>query len=113
MLAVILIDPHPSRLLSYSASDPSDSKNIHLKNFEPPYNRGYREIILNSSKDKITQPHERSIFEAVAKAYDNVPLEYSDDPLSATCIVRNCIRAVWEQRVFWYESEVLMAVFST
>lgn len=65
--------------------------------------------MLDSAEDKFTQPHERSIFETVAKAYDNAPLEFPDDPFSATYIVRNCIRAVCEQRVWWDQ----LAVYDT
>ncbi|GFP55086.1 hypothetical protein TASIC1_0004071100 [Trichoderma asperellum] len=67
--------------------------------------------MLDSVKDEFAQPHERSISDAVAKAYNDAPLEVTDDPFSATYVARNCIRAVWEQRVWWDESEVYETVY--
>lgn len=92
------------------SSYPYHPQTIHLTNFEA-LNADYRELMLDSAENEIPQPHERSIFDAVANAYDNASLEFSDDPFSATYVVRNCIRAVWEQRVWWDESDILDAVW--
>jgi hypothetical protein len=111
MLAVVMMDPHPSRLLFYPASNPNDSKIIHLKNAKSRFDKGYHEIVLDSAENEFPQPQERSIFDAVAKIYDSAPLEFPDDPFSATVAVRNCIRAAWEQRVWWEESRVSNNVY--
>lgn len=73
----------------------------------------YREIVLDSTKNGFAQPHERSIFDAVEKASENVLPEFPGDPFSATYIVRNCIRAVWEQKVSWDESRILDTVYQS
>ncbi|KAK1248167.1 hypothetical protein MKX08_006387 [Trichoderma sp. CBMAI-0020] len=110
-IAVIITDPHPTRLLFRPAASPNDAKTIHLKNYEPPRQSDYREIVLDSTKDDFTQPHERSIFDAVAEAYENIPPQSDDDPFSATYIVRNRIRAVWEQRVYWDQKDIYDTVY--
>ncbi|KAL7923198.1 hypothetical protein ACQKWADRAFT_312306 [Trichoderma austrokoningii] len=110
-IAVILIDPHSSHLLHYPDSRPKDPEIVHLKNFEPSYGIAYREIVLGPARDDFAQPHERSLYDTVAEAYDREALRFSDDPFSATYFVRHCIRAVWEQRVWWDESELLNTVY--
>ncbi|UKZ66940.1 uncharacterized protein TrAtP1_008105 [Trichoderma atroviride] len=110
-IAVIITDPHPSRLLLFPASSPDDPKTIHLKTHEPPYKSQYREIVLDSTNDDFTQPHERSIFDAVAEAYENIPPKSDDDPFSATYIVRNRIRALWEQDIFWDQRVIYETVY--
>lgn len=106
MLAVVVMDPHPSHLVFTPDSNPDDPRIIQLENLDSSYNAEYREAMLDSAENEFTQPHERSIFDTVAKAYDGAPLEFLDDPFSATFAVRNCIRAVWEQQVWWEESNV-------
>lgn len=89
-------------------SDPSNPNHpniIHLTNAEV-FDANFCEIMLDSAEKDSTQPHERSIFEAVANTYDNVSPKFLGDPFSATYVVRNCIRAVWEQRVCYEESGI-------
>lgn len=105
------MDPHPTHLIFNPDSNPNDSKIIHLNNFKSKFDQTYREFMLDSAENEFTQPQERSIFDAVAKVYDNAPVEFPDDPFSATYAVRNCIRAAWEQRVWWEESKVSDAVY--
>lgn len=101
-----MVDPQQSYISSSPTSNPNDPKIIHLKNSEQSNNISSREVVLNSAKDEFAQPHERSIFNTAAKAYDNAPPIFTDDPFSATYIVRNCIRAEWEQQVWWAKSKI-------
>lgn len=103
-IAVIITDIHSCHLESHP-SNPNHPDTIHLQNTDVFYTN-YREIRLDSAEDEMTQPHERSFFDAVANSYDNTPPEFPDDPFSATCVVRNCIRAVWEQRVCWEQNVI-------
>jgi hypothetical protein len=105
ILAVVMTDPHPCRLQFYPDLNPNNPRIIQLQDFNPSYRMAYCEVMLESAGG-FAQPYQRSIFDAIGKVYDDAPLKYTDDPYSATCIVRNCIRAVLEWRVHLDEAEV-------
>lgn len=105
-IAVVVADSHQSQARRVSGSDPSHVKIIPLQTYEPSVGNLWHETVLDSVDDEFTQPHERSMFDAAVNAYKDLSLEIMDDPFSATHLVRNCIRAAWEQMIWRDEHQV-------
>ncbi|KKP02480.1 hypothetical protein THAR02_05435 [Trichoderma harzianum] len=91
--AVLLLDPQLSHLHL------NGLESVVLENWEPGLDV-LREVVVNSSRNDHVQVHKRSLFNALVKAYNNVPMVFNDDVFSATYFARNCIRAVWEEHVW-------------
>ncbi|KAL7802716.1 hypothetical protein V8C43DRAFT_322792 [Trichoderma afarasin] len=91
--AVFLLDPQLSHLHL------NGLESVVLENWEPGRDV-LREVMVNYSQDVHAQVHKRSMFNALVKAYENVPMVFTDDVFSATYFTQNCIRAVWEEHVW-------------
>lgn len=108
---MIVTDPHQTQEHFYPASDPENAEIVSMNNATPPSFNPIHEMIIDSVEGEFGQPHERSIFDTASNAYSDFSLEDVDDPFSATHCIRNCIRAVWEQRVWWDDQKVRDTVY--